>query len=100
MTDKVPDWAKEMAAEVVSKIRQTQDDFVPDVWFHSMEERVANRLLSAYRRGVEDSAKVIQDFELPTDIPPGSEFVQDYEAATTDFSVFGAAAIRRLGEAE
>ncbi len=56
--DTIPEWARELAEEVVGLIRATQDDFDKDTWFASMEERITNRLLRAEARGIERAAKV------------------------------------------
>lgn len=83
MSDKVPDWAMRSAANVVRKVTEDGDPV----------DCVAAALLSAYRRGVEDSAKVAEH--------EANEWAEgDFNEFEASACLTVATAIRRLGEAE
>ncbi len=89
MSDKVPDWITAEARKAqdaaiaqcqAEKLAVYEYPFASGRAKIALDDAIAAALLSAYRRGVEESAKVADDWI------GGSEYI--------------AAAIRRLGEAE
>lgn len=89
MSDKVPEWAIKEAKGCICAKEMVESDL--------SQARIARALLSAYRRGVEDSARVAERHGAG-----GIEYDLEPEAcvATSVASQTITAAIRRLGEAE
>ncbi|GEM_PF-5585011 len=94
MSDKVPDWAVEMAEQI---------DIAYSTPVSNVREAIAAALLSAYRRGVEIGAKLHED-EAATFDRLAIEELSVSEKMRFDASAAAhreaAAAIRRIGEAE